>query len=82
MNICVYLAKICAESKSRLPTIPRSPICKRGVKEIYGLFDKASVKYGAVVVCHWEQFQCALGNHYRLIIINALDTHCYDGYGL
>jgi len=67
-------SKIYAESKSRLPTIPRSPICKRGAKEIYGLFDKASVEYGAVAACHWEQFQHAFGDHYRLIIINALDA--------
>ena len=63
-------------------TTPKNSKLQSGVKEIYGLFDKASAKYGAVVTCHWEQFQCAFGNHYRLIIINALDTHCYDGYGL
>jgi hypothetical protein len=37
-GVAVYLGKIYEESKSRLPTIPRSTICKRGAKEIYGLF--------------------------------------------
>jgi Mg2+ and Co2+ transporter CorA len=73
-GVAVYLAKIYAESKSRLPAILRGPICKHGVKEIYALFDKVSVEYGAVAACHWEQFQRVFGDHYRLIIINALNA--------
>ena len=63
-GVAVYLAKIYAESKSRLPSVLRRPIGKNGVKQIYDLFDKASGKYGAVAACHWEQFgveSCFMG---------------------